>query len=137
MLPRRRKPAKMPMQTHQRLFTVAEPSARCAGESEASAGAKQKTILRIFFKRERVDIHGDSESRCLSPRATLEASQARAFSEAASAATHFSIYSRNKNADELQFSLNHLHKIFTHLPYDESIETQITRFFFRFRTSFD
>jgi hypothetical protein len=40
--------------------------------AEGQAGAKQKTILRIVFRRERTDIHGSPEYRCLSPKATFE-----------------------------------------------------------------
>ena len=43
---------------------------RCRRESHA--GAKQKKILRIVFRRERADIHGSPEYRCLSPKATFE-----------------------------------------------------------------
>jgi len=40
--------------------------------AEASADAKQETILRIVFRRERADILGSPEYRCLSPKATFE-----------------------------------------------------------------
>jgi len=37
---------------------------------EVQAGAQQKTIRRIVFRRERADIYGSPEYRCLSPEAT-------------------------------------------------------------------
>ena len=43
--------------------------------AEVQAGAQQKTIRRIVFRRERADIHGSPEFHCLSPEATFERAQ--------------------------------------------------------------
>ena len=46
------KPAKLPLQTHLRLLTVAEPSARSAGESEAEQAKRGRFRKPLQRRRE-------------------------------------------------------------------------------------